>query len=67
VVVGVVQVDFWIRVGGPAPYHDDYAVALFTADDVSDEMAASIGPWVQRLAGERAPPPVGWLSRLLGR
>ena len=65
--VGVVRVDFWNRIGGPAPYHDEYAVALFTAQDVSDEMAASIGPWVQRLAGEAAPPPVGWLSRLLGR
>jgi hypothetical protein len=38
--VAVVDAIPWVRVGGPAPYHDTWTIAMHTGDDVARVLAA---------------------------
>jgi hypothetical protein len=36
--VGVVETEFWMMVGGPSPYHDSYTLSFYTDRDRSPEL-----------------------------
>jgi len=35
--VAFIETEFWVNVGGPAPYHDSYTASMYTVDDRSLE------------------------------
>lgn len=39
---GIVETEWWNRVGGPSPYHDSYTMSFYTANDYSSEFRQAI-------------------------
>jgi hypothetical protein len=38
VVCCIIDVEFWVNVGGPMPYHDSYTVSVYTKKDMSEQL-----------------------------
>lgn len=34
----VIDLEFWVNVGGPLPYHDSYTIAVYTSNDISEQL-----------------------------
>lgn len=41
--VGLMETEFWVRGGGPGPYHDSYTLSIYTAEDHTDRFRQICG------------------------
>jgi len=73
---GLIETEFWVKCGGPFPYHDSYTLAIYTQKDVSDKIVENCtrvaskwgGKIIDVIEGKKTPlPRQPWWKKLFWR